>query len=297
MKSSLLIITMLIFLLSDISNSQINQPWTNSTTMGYAGGGYLFDIANNFRLSSMITKAKRGIYFSSINYPVDINGSSILFNSKFRDHFYSFLVKSVNYGTFDKRTINNELIGEYSADDLLLQFGYAKNLKKRNISYGINSGIFLSNIDNVNYSSLTFSPSIIFFNGPIKTGIAIMNYSIVLDSYRLNDESIKNSYLLSASSNITQFPIDIEIDHEFFPKTKSSISRLSAQLRFKENIYINLGTSSKKFYQQVDMDFIKDLFYDVGCGITYNTSYGNFNFSTYSYGYLFIYGLGFQLFF
>ena len=149
----------------------------------------------------------------------------------------------------------------------------------------------------MNYSSLTFSPSIIFFNGPIKTGIAIMNYSIVLDSYRLNDESIKNSYLLSASSNITQFPIDIEIDHEFFPKTKSSISRLSAQLRFKENIYINLGTSSKKFYQQVDMDFIKDLFYDVGCGITYNTSYGNFNFSTYSYGYLFIYGLGLQLFF
>ena len=67
---------------------------------------------------------------------------------------FSIIFESVNYGNFEKRSVNNELQGKFSANDLNLTVGLAKKIKKTNYSYGLNTSLFSSNINNLRYKSL-----------------------------------------------------------------------------------------------------------------------------------------------
>ena len=134
--------------------SQLTQPWSNSYLLSFSGGGHMHDITNNYQFSSMLTSSKRGAFFSRINYPADINANSFMTMSKFKETFFSIIFESVNYGDFEKRSINNEFQGKFSANDLNLTVGLAKKIKKTNYSYGLNSSLFFSNINNLRYKSL-----------------------------------------------------------------------------------------------------------------------------------------------
>ena len=78
----------------------------------------------------------------------------------------------------------------------------------------------------------------------------------------------------------------------FFPKNNLSLVQLSAQIEYYENIYLNFGVSSNKLKYDYFDDALLKIASDIGFGVIYNTNYGNFNLSLYSYGYEIVYGLG-----
>tara|TARA_B100001113_G_scaffold21388_1_gene15780 strand:- start:92 stop:985 length:894 start_codon:yes stop_codon:yes gene_type:complete len=281
----------LIFINSKIF-SQLTQPWSNSYLLSFSGGGHLHDITNNYRFSSLLTSSKRSAFFSRINYPVDINANSFMTMSKFKETFFSIVFESVNYGNFEKRSINNELQGKFSANDLNLTVGLAKKIKKTNYSYGLNTSLFSSNINNLRYKSILFSPSISYENELHKLGFAVLNYPITINYYNSNQQEIDSSYLISFLRKLKKYPISLEIDYQFLPRSRLSLVQLSLQIKYYENVYLNFGVSSDKLEHNYFDDALLKIASNIGFGVIYNTNYGNFNLSLYSYGYEIIFGLG-----
>ena len=271
---------------------QLTQPWSNSYLLSFSGGGHLHEITNNYKFSSMLTNSKRSAFFSRINYPADINTNSFMAMSRFKETFFSIIFESVNYGNFEKRSINNELEGKFSANDLNLTVGLAKKIERTNYSYGLNTSLFSSNIHNITYKSILFSPSICYENELYKLGFAVLNYPITISYYNSNQQEIDSSYMISFLRKLKKYPISFEMDYQFFPRSMLSLVQLSAQIEYYENIYFNLGVSSNKLKHNYFDDTLLKITSNIGFGIIYNTNYGNFNLSLYSYGYEIVYGLG-----
>ena len=271
---------------------QLTQPWSNSYLLSFSGGGHLHDITNNYQFSSMLTSSKRGAFFSRINYPADINANSFMTMSKFKETFFSIIFESVNYGDFEKRSINNEFHGKFSANDLNFTVGLAKKIKRTNYSYGLNTSLFSSNINNLRYKSILFSPSICYENELHKLGFAVLNYPIVINYYNSNQQEIDSSYMISILRKLKKYPISLEMDYQFFPRSRLSLVQISAQIEYYENIYLNFGVSSNKLKHNYFDNALLKIASNIGFGVIYNTNYGNFNLSLYSYGYEIVYGLG-----
>lgn len=271
---------------------QLTQPWSNSYLLSFSGGGHLHDITNNYQFSSMLISSKRSAFFSRINYPADINASSFMTLSKFKETFFSIIFESVNYGDFEKRSINNEFQGKFSANDLNLTVGLAKKIKKTNYSYGLNTSLFSSNINNLRYKSILFSPSICYENELHKLGFAVLNYPITINYYNSNQQEIDSSYMISILKKLKKYPISLEMDYQFFPRSRLPLVQLSAQIEYYENIYLNFGVSSNKLKHNYFDNALLKIASNIGFGVIYNTNYGNFNLSLYSYGYEIVYGLG-----
>ena len=284
----------LIFLISINSKllCQLAQPWSNSYSLSFSGGGHLHDMTNNYQFSSMLTNSRRSTFFSRINYPAEINTNSFMTLSKFKETFLSVIIESVNYGNFEKRSINNELQGKFSANDLNLTVGLAKKIKKTNYSYGLNTSLFSSNINNLRYKSFLFSPSFCYENELYKLGFAVLNYPITINYFNSNQQEIDSSYMISFLRKLKKYPISLEMDYQFFPRSRLSLVQLSAQIEYYENIYLNLGVSSNKLKHNYFDDALLKIASNIGFGVIYNTNYGNFNLSLYSYGYEIVYGLG-----
>ncbi len=267
----------LIFINSKIF-SQLTQPWSNSYLLSFSGGGHLHDITNDYRFSSLLTSSKRSAFFSRINYPADINANSFMTMSKFKETFFSIVFESVNYGNFEKRSINNELQGKFSANDLNLTVGLAKKIEKTNYSYGLNTSLFSSDINNLRHKSILFSPSISYENELHKLGFAVLNYPITINYYNSNQQEIDSSYLISFLRKLKKYPISFEIDYQFLPRSRFSLVQLSAQIKYYENIYLNFGVSSNKSKHNYFDDALLKIVSDVGFGVIYNTNYEKFSY-------------------
>ena len=125
-----------------------------------------------------------------------------------------------------------------------------------------------------------------------KLGFAVLNYPITINYFNSNQQEIDSSYMLSFLRKLKKYPISLEMDYQFFPRSRLSLVQLSAQIEYYENIYLNLGVSSNKLEHNYFDDALLKIASNIGFGVIYNTNYGNFNLSLYSYGYEIVYGLG-----
>ena len=98
--------------------------------------------------------------------------------------------------------------------------------------------------------------------------------------------------MLSILRKFKKYPINLEMDYQFFPGSRLSLVQLSAQIEYYENIYLNFGVSSNKLKHNYFDNALLKIASNLGFGVIYNTNYGNFNLSLYSYGYEIVYGLG-----
>ena len=98
--------------------------------------------------------------------------------------------------------------------------------------------------------------------------------------------------MISFLRKLKKYPISLEMDYQFFPRSRLSLVQISAQIEYYENIYLNFGASSNKLKHNYFDNAILKIASNIGFGVIYNTNYGNFNLSLYSYGYEIVYGLG-----
>ena len=98
-------------------------------------------------------------------------------------HYIGLFLKNINYGIFDFRTDENIKLGTFSANDTHLKIGYAKSVYKDKLILGVNTGIFLSQIDSYKAKLLTASPSITIKGNEVSLGFSIENLARVIESY------------------------------------------------------------------------------------------------------------------
>ena len=148
------------FLISQSTLSGLDS-WTHSSTIGLSGGGYLFSYQNEFRNAAMLVNSNRLFKLSLIKYPADINAQSVIVNGILFKHHFGVSIKHISYGIFESRSSDNILNGNFSASDTHIQMAYAKFLYKDKLIFGLNNGLFLSQIENSNAKALTVSPSLL----------------------------------------------------------------------------------------------------------------------------------------
>jgi len=290
-KKLLLIIALQSFLISQSTFPGLNS-WTQSNTIGLSGGGYLISYQNEFRNAAMLAQANRFFQLNLIKYPADINAQSIIVNGAYKENYLCISIRHINYGIFESRTTDNVIAGNFSASDTHMQMGYAKYLYKNKLIIGINSGLFLSSIENSNATAITFSPSLLLKANKFIAALTLENFGKLIDSYGNSNEAMHGSIVFSISKSLENYPIQIEFDQITYDGLSHKSYHLSALYTTKNNINIKSGISSNRFDRINSNQLSKDIFNDIGIGIGYEFDNLILDFNTYSYSNNnFIYGI------
>jgi len=271
------------FLLAQTSFSGLNT-WTHGQTVGLAGGGYLFSTQNEFRNPAMLPESGRYLKINLVKYPADISAHSIMTNGNKNGHRFGFKLSRLNYGLFKGRDIDNHITEDYSAGDIHLQAVYAKPSNSDRFVIGASGGIFISQIENVKANVFTFSPGVIFYSRLGEIGLSLQNYGFVFDSYTDTEDKIPSFIVTSFARKVTNLPLVLEVDYSYFMVRNSSTFTFSGLLNFKNGFIMKGGFSTKKADQITDVSFIKNLFADMGIGISYEFEDILFAIDTYTYG-------------
>jgi len=290
-KKLLLIITLNSLLISQSTFPGLNS-WTHSNTIGLSGGGYLISYQNEFRNAAMLAHANRLFQLNLIKYPADINAQSIIVNGAYKENYIGISIRHINYGIFESRTADNVITGNFSASDTHMQMGYAKYLYKNKLIFGINSGLFLSQIENSNATAITVSPSLLLKANKFTAGVTLENYGKLIDSYGNSNESMHGSIIFSISKSLENYPIQIEFDQITHNGLNHKSYHLSALYIAKNKINLKGGISSNRAHRINSNSLRKDILNDIGIGIGYEFNDLILDFNAYSYANSnFIYGI------
>ena len=260
------------------------NSWTHSNTVGLAGGGYIIPNQNEFRNAGSLVRPDRLFQLSLIKYPADISAQSIIANGNFKKHYIGLFVKNINYGIFDLRTDENIKLGTFSANDTHLKIGYAKSVYKDKLILGVNTGIFLSQIDSYKAKLLTASPALLLKGNEVSLGFSIENLARVIESYTNDKTKPYPSYVISLYKLYNQIPIEAEVSHSFSNENNNNVTSISFLYKLSMKSYIKAGISSNRLSRVQGDSFVKNLFNDagVGFGSDFDEFYLDFNIYSYS---------------
>ena len=271
------------FLLAQTSFSGLNT-WTHGQTVGLAGGGYLFSTQNEFRNPAMLPESGRYLKINLVKYPADISAHSIMTNGNKNGHRYGFKLSRLNYGLFKGRDVDNHVTEDYSAGDIHLQAVYAKPSNSGRFVIGTSGGFFISQIEKVKANVFTFSPGVIFYSRLGEIGLSFQNYGFVFDSYTDTEDKIPSFIVTSFARKVPNLPLVLEADYSYFMVGNNSTFTFSGLLNFKNGLIMKGGVSTKKSDQITDVSFLRNLFADMGIGISYEFEDILFAIDTYTYG-------------
>jgi hypothetical protein len=271
------------FLLAQTSFSGLNT-WTHGQTVGLAGGGYLFSTQNEFRNPAMLPESGRYLKINLVKYPADISAHSIMTNGNKNGHRYGFKLSRLNYGLFKGRDVDNHVTEDYSAGDIHLQAVYAKPSNSGRFVIGTSGGFFISQIEKVKANVFTFSPGVIFYSRLGEIGLSFQNYGFVFDSYTDTEDKIPSFIVTSFARKVPNLPLVLEADYSYFMVSNNSTFTFSGLLNFKNGLIMKGGVSTKKSDQITDVSFLRNLFADMGIGISYEFEDILFAIDTYTYG-------------
>jgi len=259
------------------------DTWTDGSTVGHSGGGYLMSFQNSFRNAAMLVNADRSLNLTIIKYPAEINAQSAIINGKLNGHNFGLAIRNINYGTFESRSSNNIMIGTFSANDTQIDISYARFAYKEKIIIGLNSGLFLSQLDNTNASLIKISPTAMLKARHFSASLTLDNYNRVLDSYTVHKPKSKPSVIFSIHRLFDKHPLEIEISTFSNRSIAKRVANVSFLFRNSDNLFFRGGISTNRSHRLSGNEFIKNVFNDVGFGFGYEIESLSLALNTFSY--------------
>ena len=174
-------------------------------------------------------------------------------------------------------------MGTFSANDTHLKIGYAKSVYKDKLILGVNTGIFLSQIDSYKAKLLTASPALLLKGNEVSLGFSIENLARVIESYTNDKTKPYPSYVISLYKLYNQIPIEAEVSHSFSNENNNNVTSISFLYKLSMKSYIKAGISSNRLSRVRGDSFIKNLFNDAGLGFGYDFDEFYLDFNIYSY--------------
>ena len=259
------------------------NTWTHGSTVGFSGGGYLFSFQNDFRNAAMLVNADRSLKLSIIKYPASINAQSAIINGNFKQHNYGIAIKNINYGIFETRTDDNILTGSFSANDTQVEISYARFAYKDKIVFGLNSGLFLSQLEKTNASLIRVSPTVLIKANYFSAALAIENYSKVLNFYTENHQSLSPSMVFSIHRAFDKHPLEVEVSIISSREQIKTVNYLAFLYKTSNNLFFKGGISTNRAGRNSGGQFFKNILNDVGFGFGYELDNISIDFNTFSY--------------
>ena len=279
----------LLFLIGNISFGQITlqglSGYYSATALASSGSSGIISNTDIDQINpSGIALLSPQIHISIIKYPADIYAQKVAYVNSISKATYGVVLRRINYGTFD--SINDDGItdGTHSASDTWLNTSYA--VKNGNLSIGLSSGLFISNLES--YNSTAFIMSIggryDLSDVDMQIGLSWSNFGLYLSRYTKFREKLPQRITISANKGLKYLPLNINVDIKYAPKSQEIFARIGGVAQLPYNFKLIFGVNSDNKDQNTEYQNVKSLFGSTGIGVSYTYDKYSISIGGYSYG-------------
>ena len=256
--------------------------FTSSASLSMGGAGYL----KPSPLSSNINPSIYGgnIFSASIiKYPSDITSQNIGISFLFKNNtFGKFSINNISYGIFEGYNENLISTGTYSASDTKISASYGKGILRLPIKLGVESSFYLSNYGDYTFNIFSFSTGFSFRaeEQKFKVGMSIHNLATSSGDLIVN---LHPRLVMSGSKKLKHLPLSLFLD---LTSENSSVLTvfIGGEFDINKNLQFRLGSSNRKFNQNIKKDIFSSVIGASGFGFGYKKKDILINYSIYMFG-------------
>ena len=245
--------------------------WFSASKLSQAGGGNLNMSPNSRSTNPANLSVSRRFSTSFVLYPAGIQAQSVSLLIPQSNRLITVAINHISYGTFKGYDENAIPTNNYSSSDTWMRLGYSKLSKNFPISYGISNQLYFSKL--AEYSSTIFYLSLgtIWNIKKYKTNIGLSIHDISINISPINNiiEKSPLRYNIGVSKKLEYLPLKISIDYLSINNKKNKDYFISGIFSLPRNLSFILGTSTRKFSQNIEESVIKTILGSSGVCFNY----------------------------
>jgi hypothetical protein len=256
--------------------------FTSSASLSMGGAGYL----KPSPLSSNINPSVYGgnVFSASIiKYPSDITSQNIGISVLFKNNtFGKFSINNISYGIFEGYNENLISTGTYSASDTKISASYGKRIFRLPLKLGVESSFYLSNYGDYTFNIFSFSAGFSFRaeEQNFKVGMSIHNLATSSSDLVVD---LHPRLVISGFKKLKYLPLSLFLD---LTSEDSSVLTvfIGGEFDISKNLQFRLGSSNRKFNQNIKKDIFSSVIGASGFGFGYKKKDILINYSIYMFG-------------
>jgi len=280
------LILFLFYYLNGDTISPSLYSWFSASKLSQAGGGNLNISPNSRSTNPANLSVSRSFSTSFVLYPAGIQAQSVSLLIPQTNRLITVAINHISYGTFKGYDENAIPTNNYSSSDTWIRLGYSKLSKNFPISYGISNQLYFSKL--AEYSSTIFYLSLgtIWNIKKYKTNIGLSIHDISINISPINNiiEKSPLRYNIGVSKKLEYLPLKISIDYLSINNKKNKDYFISGIFSLPRNLSFILGTSTRKFSQNIEESVIKTILGSSGVGFNYKDKGIIIGYGLYFYG-------------
>ena len=280
------LILFLFYYLNGDTISPSLYSWFSASKLSQAGGGNLNMSPNSRSTNPANLSVSRSFSTSFVLYPAGIQAQSVSLLIPQTNRLITVAINHISYGTFKGYDENAIPTNNYSSSDTWIRLGYSKLSKNFPISYGISNQLYFSKLGE--YSSTIFYLSLgaIWNIKKYKTNIGLSLHDISINISPINNiiEKSPLRYNIGVSKKLEYLPLKISIDYLSINNKKNKDYFISGIFSLPRNLSFILGTSTRKFSQNIEKSVIKTILGSSGVGFNYKDKGIIIGYGLYFYG-------------
>lgn len=256
--------------------------FTSSASLSMGGAGYL----KPSPLSSNINPSIYGgnVFSASIiKYPSGITSQNIGVSFLFKNNTFGKLyINNISYGIFEGYDENLISTGTYSASDTKISASFGKRVLKLPIKLGLESSFYLLNYGDYAFNIFSFSAGFSFRAEEQKFKVGMSIHNLATSSSDLVVD-LHPRLVMSGSKKLKHLPLSLFLD---LTSENSSILAvfIGGEFDINKNLQFRLGSSNRKFNQNIKKDIFSSVIGASGFGFGYKKKDILINYSIYMFG-------------
>ena len=258
------------------------ETFSSSIHLSMGGAGYLKPSSSNFNVNPAAYEGKQ-FSASIIKYPASILSQNIgITLPLIKSGFSSFSINHISYGTFDGYTEDYEDTGSYSSSDTKFSASYGRILSKIPLKIGLNSNYYYSKYGNQKFSILSLSTGAVISlkKQDVSLGLSIHD---IAKNISENGVDLNPKLVISGSKKLKYLPLRLYVD--LTSKDRSDLTIfLGGEFDLMNNFQFRLGSSTRKFDQNVDKGLFSSIVGAGGLGFGYEAQNIFVHYGVYMFG-------------
>ena len=255
---------------------------TSSASLSMGGAGYLKPSPLSSNINPSIYE---GNMFSAsiIKYPADITSQNIGISFLFKNNtFGNFSINNISYGIFEGYNENLISTGTYSASDTKISASYGKKILRLPIKLGVQSSLYLSKYGDYTFNIFSFSTGFSFRaeEQKLKVGMSIHNLAISTSELVVD---LHPRLVISGFKKLKHLPLGLFLDLTSINSSVLTVF-IGGEFDINKNLQFRLGSSNRKFNQNIKRDIFSSVIGASGFGFGYKGKDILINYSIYMFG-------------
>ena len=255
---------------------------TSSASLSMGGAGYLKPSPLSSNINPSIYE---GNMFSAsiIKYPADITSQNIGISLLFKNNtFGNFSINNISYGIFEGYNENLISTGTYSANDTKISASYGKKILRLPIKFGVQSSLYLSKYGDYTFNIFSFSTGFSFRaeEQKLKVGMSIHNLAISTSELVVD---LHPRLVISGFKKLKHLPLGLFLDLTSINSSVLTVF-IGGEFDVNKNLQFRLGSSNRKFNQNIKKDIFSSVVGASGFGFGYKKKDILINYSIYMFG-------------